>query len=278
MPVVVGAPQLKRYTAYRQPVRRLPGRGLPDRPASGDEPPSGDAHGGGGPAPPPRGADRPAGRPGRSRGPGRPRSRRRPSTGRWAPDPACSCSTWRTRPPRPRRDGSSGGWPRQAGASPWARRASNTRCWPNGNGSASRPAAPRSRRVGAVERLAVVSGSCSPTTEAQIRAALADGFEGMALDPRDLIGPQRDAVIATGDRGRRRDPAARTQRARLYGARPEHRSRGGGRRHGRRPPCHRARASAAFSADWCRQRGLRAPSWPAAIRPATPCASSKPSR
>ena len=47
-----------------------------------------------------------------------------------------------------------------------------------------------------VERLAVVSGSCSPTTEAQIRTALADGFEGLALDPRDLIGPDRDAAVA----------------------------------------------------------------------------------
>ena len=47
-----------------------------------------------------------------------------------------------------------------------------------------------------VERLAVVSGSCSPTTEAQIRSALADGFDGLALDPRDLIGSQQETVIA----------------------------------------------------------------------------------
>jgi uncharacterized protein YgbK (DUF1537 family) len=40
---------------------------------------------------------------------------------------------------------------------------------------------------GAVDRLAVVSGSCSPVTEAQIRHALAHGFDGVALDPRDLI-------------------------------------------------------------------------------------------
>lgn len=57
-------------------------------------------------------------------------------------------------------------------------------------GTASFPAVPP------VERLAVVSGSCSPTTEAQIRTALADGFEGLALDPRDLLGPDRDAVVA----------------------------------------------------------------------------------
>lgn len=50
--------------------------------------------------------------------------------------------------------------------------------------------------VGAVERLAVVSGSCSPTTEAQIHTALSDGFEGIALDPRDLIGPDSEAAIS----------------------------------------------------------------------------------
>ena len=47
----------------------------------------------------------------------------------------------------------------------------------------------------AVERIAVVSGSCSPTTEGQIRAALADGFDGVALDPRDLVGVEREATI-----------------------------------------------------------------------------------
>ncbi len=50
--------------------------------------------------------------------------------------------------------------------------------------------------VGAVERMAVVSGSCSPTTEAQIHAALANGFEGIALDPRDLIAREPERVIA----------------------------------------------------------------------------------
>ncbi|MCW6508848.1 four-carbon acid sugar kinase family protein [Lichenifustis flavocetrariae] len=57
-------------------------------------------------------------------------------------------------------------------------------------GTASFPA------VAPVERLAVVSGSCSPTTEAQIRTALSDGFEGLALDPRDLIGPNREETVA----------------------------------------------------------------------------------
>ena len=40
VPIVVGAPQLRRYTAFRQSLRRLPGRHLPHRPASGDEPAS----------------------------------------------------------------------------------------------------------------------------------------------------------------------------------------------------------------------------------------------
>lgn len=38
----------------------------------------------------------------------------------------------------------------------------------------------------AVDRLAVVSGSCSPTTERQIRRAEAAGFAGVPLDPRAL--------------------------------------------------------------------------------------------
>ena len=39
---------------------------------------------------------------------------------------------------------------------------------------------------GAVDQLAVVSGSCSPTTARQIEHALADGFAGVAVDPRRL--------------------------------------------------------------------------------------------
>ena len=54
---------------------------------------------------------------------------------------------------------------------------------------------------GAVARIAVVSGSCSPTTERQIRHAEANGFDGIALDPRELAsGAQApiDAAIAEG--------------------------------------------------------------------------------
>jgi uncharacterized protein YgbK (DUF1537 family) len=46
-----------------------------------------------------------------------------------------------------------------------------------------------------VERIAVVSGSVSPTTEAQIRHAEAHGFEGIALDPLSLAGGEADSAI-----------------------------------------------------------------------------------
>ncbi|MDF1632904.1 four-carbon acid sugar kinase family protein [Mycoplana sp. MJR14] len=48
---------------------------------------------------------------------------------------------------------------------------------------------------GKVDRLAVVSGSVSPTTERQIRTALADGFKGIDLDPLSLIGESGDRAI-----------------------------------------------------------------------------------
>lgn len=40
---------------------------------------------------------------------------------------------------------------------------------------------------GEVDRLVVVSGSCAPATEAQIRWACEHGYAGRALDPRDLV-------------------------------------------------------------------------------------------
>ncbi|MFB2550450.1 four-carbon acid sugar kinase family protein [Ensifer soli] len=48
---------------------------------------------------------------------------------------------------------------------------------------------------GAVERMAVVSGSVSPTTERQIRHATANGFDGVGLDPLALVGESGDAAI-----------------------------------------------------------------------------------
>lgn len=50
--------------------------------------------------------------------------------------------------------------------------------------------------VGPVDRIAVVSGSVSPTTERQIRHALANGFEGVMLDPLSLSGDDSGAAIA----------------------------------------------------------------------------------
>jgi 3-oxoisoapionate kinase len=56
--------------------------------------------------------------------------------------------------------------------------------------------------VGPVEQIAVVSGSVSPTTERQIRHALAHGFEAVALDPLLLTGDdaerEMDRAVAAG--------------------------------------------------------------------------------
>lgn len=55
---------------------------------------------------------------------------------------------------------------------------------------------------GAVERMAVVSGSVSPTTERQIRTAEQDGFQPIAVDPLELVGENgaatREKAIAAG--------------------------------------------------------------------------------
>ncbi len=51
--------------------------------------------------------------------------------------------------------------------------------------------------AGPVDRIAVVSGSVSPTTERQIRHALAHGFGGVTLDPLALSGDGRTAAIET---------------------------------------------------------------------------------
>jgi uncharacterized protein YgbK (DUF1537 family) len=47
---------------------------------------------------------------------------------------------------------------------------------------------------GPVDRIAVVSGSCSPTTARQIRFAEAQGFEAQALDPRRLAASEPAAI------------------------------------------------------------------------------------
>ena len=54
-----------------------------------------------------------------------------------------------------------------------------------------------------VERIAVVSGSCSPTTERQIRQAVADGFCALPLDPRAFLAGDSasiDAVAMAAER------------------------------------------------------------------------------
>lgn len=49
---------------------------------------------------------------------------------------------------------------------------------------------------GAADRIAVVSGSCSPTTERQIRHALSDGFDGIEVDPVELVSETSEQAIA----------------------------------------------------------------------------------
>ncbi|MER9303880.1 four-carbon acid sugar kinase family protein [Mesorhizobium sp. M0496] len=49
---------------------------------------------------------------------------------------------------------------------------------------------------GAADRIAVVSGSCSPTTERQIRHALTDGFDGIEVDPVELVSEASQQAIA----------------------------------------------------------------------------------
>ncbi len=51
--------------------------------------------------------------------------------------------------------------------------------------------------AGPVDRIAVVSGSVSPTTERQVRHAMANGFGGITLDPLALCGDNRASAVAT---------------------------------------------------------------------------------
>jgi uncharacterized protein YgbK (DUF1537 family) len=54
---------------------------------------------------------------------------------------------------------------------------------------------PNFAAAGPVDQIAVVSGSVSPTTERQIRHALDNGFEGVTLDPLALTGSDGDTEI-----------------------------------------------------------------------------------
>jgi len=58
------------------------------------------------------------------------------------------------------------------------------------------PARPRIVDAAPVDRLLVVSGSCSPLTGEQIEWALANGFEGIAVDPVRLVSDQTELVGA----------------------------------------------------------------------------------
>ncbi|MBM2710006.1 four-carbon acid sugar kinase family protein [Mesorhizobium caraganae] len=62
------------------------------------------------------------------------------------------------------------------------------------NGTVS--AEPKFSPPGAADRVAVISGSCSPTTERQIRHALTDGFDGIEVDPVELISEASGDAIA----------------------------------------------------------------------------------
>jgi uncharacterized protein YgbK (DUF1537 family) len=58
-------------------------------------------------------------------------------------------------------------------------------------------AAPPAPKTAPAERLLVASGSCSPVTARQIERALADGFAGVAMDPQALCdGPAAEAYLA----------------------------------------------------------------------------------
>lgn len=50
--------------------------------------------------------------------------------------------------------------------------------------------------LGGVDRIIAVSGSCSPTTARQIRHALAHGFAGLHADPLELAGPEGQNAVA----------------------------------------------------------------------------------
>ncbi|RAZ90960.1 four-carbon acid sugar kinase family protein [Mesorhizobium hawassense] len=62
--------------------------------------------------------------------------------------------------------------------------------------SAASGASTRFKPPGSADRIAVVSGSCSPTTERQIRHAMSDGFDGIEVDPIELVSEGSDTAIA----------------------------------------------------------------------------------
>jgi 3-oxoisoapionate kinase len=61
--------------------------------------------------------------------------------------------------------------------------------------------APRFVEPGPVDRIAVVSGSCSPTTASQIRHAEAHGFDAFAIDPKALASEEGARVDEAVEKG-----------------------------------------------------------------------------
>lgn len=54
---------------------------------------------------------------------------------------------------------------------------------------------------GSADRIAVVSGSCSPTTERQIRHAAAHGFDAIPVDPRELASGESAPISKAIEQG-----------------------------------------------------------------------------
>jgi 3-oxoisoapionate kinase len=63
------------------------------------------------------------------------------------------------------------------------------------------PGASRFAEPGPVDRIAVVSGSCSPTTARQIRHAEAHGFDAFEVDPKGLASGERSLIDHAVEKG-----------------------------------------------------------------------------
>ena len=130
---------------------------------------------------------------------------------------------------------SSGGCASRRLSSP-ARPASNMRSWQNGRLQDWRRGRRTTPAPVPVDRLAVVSGSVSPTTERQIGHALANGFDGIALDPLELVSERAEAVVEKAIAVAGCEPCRRAQRHPLHRARAAGRSRRRDRQPGGRAP------------------------------------------
>ena len=241
MPLVVGAPQLKRYTAFghlfagyqgrtfridrhpvmsRHPVTPMDESDLLLPSVRADRTPSWDWS-----------TSRRCGRAGAGEAIDRFR----------ATAPRSFCSTW----PSPETQAAAGGalWRMRKSAS-FRRRLVRRRIRAHrrmdgfriGAGEGGLLPAP-----GAVDRLAVVSGSVSPTTERQIGHALANGFDGIAVDPLELVSERAEQSSTTAIAVAGSQPCCRAQRHPLHRAWAAGRSRRRDRQPGGRAPQARPR-------------------------------------